>query len=127
MKRRQSLLLMLAAFAAPVFAAVTKRYDPATFDKLAAEGKPVVLAIHAPWCPTCKAQKVVIGELLADPKYRDLTLLTIDFDSEKALLARYKVEIQSTLIAFHGKTEVGRSVADISKDGIDKLFAKTLH
>ena len=126
MNRRQTLVLALGALAAPAFAGVTKRYDQAAFDKLAAEGKPVVLAIQAPWCPTCKAQKVYIGELMAEPKYKDLTLLTIDFDHEKALLAKYKVEIQSTLIAFHGKSEVGRSVADISKDGIDKLFSKAL-
>jgi hypothetical protein len=51
----------------------------------------------------------------------------IDFDSEKPLLSKYKVGMQSTLIAFKGISEVGRSVGDTTRPGIEGLVKKTLN
>ena len=36
-----------------------KPYSQAEFNKLAAEGKPILLDFRADWCPTCGAQEPV--------------------------------------------------------------------
>lgn len=128
MKLFKSILLVcLAAFSALSFAGEIKPYAQAEFDKLNAEGKGVVLAIHAPWCPTCKAQTPIQSELMGSSSFKDVTMMTIDFDSQKELLAIFKVTMQSTIIAFKGGKEVGRSVGDSSRKGIETLFKKTIN
>jgi len=107
-------------------AGAVKPYTQAGFDQLASEGKPVVLAIHANWCPTCKAQKPIIDDLMGQAAYRDVTTLTIDFDAEKPLLKKYRVSVQSTLIGFKGRREVARSVGDTTRAGIETLVKKTV-
>lgn len=103
-----------------------KPYTQAGFDQLASEGKPVVLAIQANWCPTCKAQKPIINDLMGQSAFRDVTTLTIDFDAEKPLLKKYKVSTQSTLIGFKGRREVARSLGDTTRAGIETLVKKTV-
>ena len=114
----------LAALASLAFAGSIQPYDQAAFDKLAAEGKPIVLSVRAPWCPTCKQQDPIQTSLMNSPAYKDYTLFTIDFDSQKELLKKYNVAMQSTIIAFHGKSEVGRSVGDTKQASIDALMKK---
>ncbi len=111
-------------FASLAFAGTIEPYDQAAFDKLAAAGKPIVLSVRAPWCPTCKAQDPIQSSLMQQPAYADYTLMTIDFDSQKDLLKKYKVAMQSTIIAFRGKDEVGRSVGDTKEASIDALMKK---
>jgi thiol-disulfide isomerase/thioredoxin len=119
--------LLLAAATSLALAGESKPYTAAEFDKLAQAGQPVLVEVTAPWCPTCKAQKPIIEELTKRPTYQSLTVLTIDFDSQKALLKQYKVGMQSTLIAFKGGKEAGRSVGDTTAAGIEDLFKKATH
>lgn len=102
-------------------------YNQQTFDHLTAEGKPVVLDISATWCPTCKAQKPIVENLMKQPAFSDVTLMRIDFDSQKPLLRKYHVTMQSTLVAFKGEAEVARSVGDTSRTGLRSLFEKTVN
>ena len=102
-------------------------FNQQNFDTLTHEGKPVVLDISAPWCPTCRAQKPVIEGLMRQAAYKDVTLMIIDFDSAKATLKKYKVTMQSTLIAFKGDREVGRSVGDTTPAGLENLVRKTVN
>lgn len=102
-------------------------FNQAEFDTLAQQGKPVVLDISAPWCPTCKVQKPIVEGLMQQPPYQDVTLMNIDFDSAKPVLKKFKVATQSTLIAFKGGKEVARSVGDTSPQGIEGLFQKAIH
>lgn len=122
--RRLAVAALLTLGTAAAMAAQTREFNAQEFDRLTAEGKPVVLDVHATWCPTCKAQKPIIDALLEQPAYRDVTLMKIDFDSAKPTLRRFKVSSQSTLIAFKGRTEVARSVGDTTTDGIESLFGK---
>lgn len=104
-----------------------KPFNQQDFDKLTQEGKPVVLDISATWCPTCKAQKPILDGLMKQPAYKDVTLMTIDFDSAKPALKMFKVAMQSTLIAFKGDKEVGRSVGDTTSSGLENLVKKTVN
>jgi len=93
---------------------------PYTAEALAAadkEGQPVALHFHADWCPTCRAQDKVLQSLKAE-KGLDLTILTANYDTEKDLKRRFKINSQSTLVVLKGQKEVARLVGDTSTDGI---------
>lgn len=104
-----------------------KPYSAQEFDKLTQAGKPVVVDVSATWCPTCKAQKPILDSLMQHPAYRDVTMLTVDFDTGGDALKRFKVRMQSTLVAFKGATEVARSVGDTTPSGIESLIKKTVN
>ena len=123
---KNALVITLASFMSLALAGETKPFSQADFDALTAAGKPVVLDISATWCPTCKAQKPIIDSLMRQPAYKDVTLLTIDFDTNKPTLKKFKVSMQSTLVAFKGAQEVGRSVGDTSPEGLEGLIKKTI-
>ncbi len=122
-----SVLFLLSLSARAVFAGEIKPFSQPDFDKLATEGKPVLLDFRADWCSICAAQAPVIGELMAQSRYKDLTMFTIDFDTAKGLLKTYNVELQSTLIVLTGRQEEGRSVGDTSREGIEHLLNKVAH
>ncbi len=84
------------------------------------------MAVHAPWCPTCRVQAPIINELLEEKEYQTITLLRIDFDSQKDALKKFNVSKQSTLIVFKGAKETGRSTGDTSFDSIEALVQKAL-
>lgn len=117
--------LALAAVTAKSLAGEVKPYSPNEFDKLSQAGKPVLVDFNASWCPTCKAQKPILESLMQKPSYRDVTMLVVDFDTDSEALKRFSVRSQSTLIAFKGATEVGRSVGDTSRNGIESLVKRT--
>ena len=122
----RALAIALTATTALAMAGDIKQFSQQEFEHLIKEGKPVVLDISAPWCPTCKAQKPIIDALMKQPAYKDVTLMTIDFDSAKPTLKTFKVNSQSTLIAFKGDKEVGRSVGDTTPAGLESLVKKTV-
>ena len=114
--------LLLSCVVSLASAGEIKPFTQQAFDKLTSAGQSVVVDVTAPWCPTCRAQKPILEDLMSLPAYADVTLLTVDFDSDKPTLRRFKVHMQSTLIAFKGKTEVARSVGDTSPAGIESLI-----
>ena len=110
----------------PALAASPQPFDAKLFADAQKAGRPILIAIHATWCPTCKAQAPILGELTTDPKFKNLVYLTVDFDSEKDLVKRFGARMQSTLIAFKGDKEEGRSVGDTNPKSIAALLNKTL-
>ncbi len=121
------LTIALTSLASMAMAGDIKPFSQPEFDRLTKAGKPIMLEISAPWCPTCKQQKPIIESLMKQPAYKDVTLLTIDFDSAKPTLKTFKVNMQSTLVAFKGKKEVGRSVGDTTPAGLEGLVKKTVN
>jgi thioredoxin 1 len=131
MLRRRELLGMMVvpamlAFATPGLAADMKPFNQAAFDAAQAAGKPIIIDVNAPWCPTCKAQAPILSKLRAEPKYSQLVSFSIDFDSQKDLLKKFNVQRQSTLIVFKGKQEAGRSTGDTNAASIAALLAKSI-
>jgi thioredoxin-like negative regulator of GroEL len=105
---------------------VTTPFTQAAFDAAKAAGKPVLVEVSAPWCPTCKAQKPILSDLRAMPKFKDLVIFEVDFDSQKEVLRGLNVQKQSTLVVFKGGKEVGRSTGDTKKESIEALLAKSV-
>src|SRR5215831_21352076 len=130
MLSRRSLLFAAvaasAAAAAPASVAGPQPFNDAAFAEAQKAGKPIFVAIHASWCPICKAQQPILAELMADPKFKDLVYFTIDFDSQKDLVRRFGARMQSTLIAFIGSKEQGRSVGDTNRASISDLLSLVL-
>jgi thioredoxin 1 len=89
-------------------------------------GKPILVDIEASWCPTCRTQARILNELTAQPKFRDLVVLRVDFDSQKQEVRNFGARAQSTLIVFKGTDEVGRSVGDTNPSTIAALLAKAI-
>lgn len=109
---------------APALAGSFQPYKKADFDKLVASGQPVLVHVHADWCPTCKRQLTVLGPMLNDPANAKLTAVTVDFDKETAFKQANKIGGQSTLIVFKGGKEVARSVGATDAAAIGGLFAQ---
>jgi thioredoxin 1 len=95
-------------------------------DALNRSGQPVLVAIHADWCSTCKTQERVLQELLPQPEFKRITLLRMDFDQQKEAVRSFGVEYQSTLIVFKDGREVGRSTAEQSPVRIAELLRLSL-
>jgi thioredoxin 1 len=115
-----------AMIAAPAFAAETIPYTPQAFDAAMKDGKSILVEIHAPWCPTCKAQAPILAELEKDAKFRDLLVVHVDFDSQKDAVRRFGARMQSTLITFKDGKETGRSVGVTDRAAIAGLLDKAV-
>src|SRR5215469_8987295 len=75
-------LLTIGASGSAV-ANATIPFTAEAFKAAQAAGSPILVEIHAGWCPTCKAQQPILDKLTADPKYNDLKIFRVDFDSMK--------------------------------------------
>jgi thiol-disulfide isomerase/thioredoxin len=129
LSRRAALLAAAAAslvFVTPAFTTETKPFTREDFAAAQKAGKPIFVAIHATWCPTCKAQKPILSELMAEPKFKSLVYFVVDFDSQKDAVKLFGAREQSTLVAFKGDKETGRSVGDTNRSSIAALLNKTL-
>ncbi|PZA11445.1 thioredoxin [Rhodopseudomonas palustris] len=107
-------------------ASTASPYTPAAFKAAQSAGEPVLIEIHADWCPTCKAQTPIIQRLTADPKFAKLKVFRVDFDGQKDVVKQFGATMQSTLIVFNGAAEKGRSVGDTKEASIASLLAKAL-
>lgn len=118
--------LAIAMSAAPLQAAERVKFEPAAFEAAKAKGARILVEVHAPWCPTCKAQAPIIASLEQKAENKDLLILTVDFDSQKEALRSLNVRQQSTLIAFRGATETSRSVGETNASAIATLVASNI-
>ncbi len=110
--------------ASAVLAAAPVAFTDAAFAAAQSQGKSIVIDVFAPWCPTCKAQAPILSKLEEEPKFAGFTVFRVDFDHQKAVLKRFGVRMQSTLIAFKGDKEQARSVGDTNPASVAALFAK---
>jgi len=112
--------------AGPVSAGEIRHFDRAAFQSLQAKNAPTIVFVHASWCPICRAQQTTISKLLSSPAYRNVTVLTIDYDTQKPLWTSFGAQKQSTLIAFHGRRETARLAYDADPQKVTALMASTL-
>lgn len=102
-----------------------KPYSAEALAQAQKANQPVALHFHADWCPTCRAQDKVLQSLKSE-KGLDVTVLTANYDTEKDLKRRFKVNAQSTLVVLKGEQEAARVVGDTSAEGIRSALKAAL-
>lgn len=121
-----TLAVSLLGSLAAGYAADATPFTAAAFEAAKASGKPVLVEVTAPWCPTCKAQKPILAELRQEPRFKEMTVLEVDFDSQKDALRALNVQKQSTLIVYRGGTEMARSTGVTDKGALRAQLEKAL-
>jgi thioredoxin 1 len=126
---RRTLLLAAALAAllgsAPAFAATELPFTQAAFSAAQKGNEPILVWVHATWCPTCAKQAPILAKLEAEPAYQRLKIFKVDFDTQKDVVRAMGVQMQSTLIAFRGPAEQGRSTGQTDEAAIRAVVAKT--
>ena len=102
------------------------KYNKQALEQAQDAGKPIIVFVTASWCPNCRAQQPIVDTLTKDPAFSEAVLFVVDYDSEKQALRELNVTMQSTLIAFRGKTERKRSTAVTDPEQIRALFQSAL-
>lgn len=64
--------------------------------------------------------------LATEPKFAAVKVFKVDFDSSKALLREWKVDQQSTLLAWKGKAERLRSTGETDAAALRRVFEAAL-
>ncbi len=107
-------------------AAAEVPFTQAQYMEAVAAGKPVVVYLHADWCPTCRAQQPIVDRLSKDAHFKDVTIFVADFDKETALEKSLGVSQQSTFVVFKQGHEVTRSTGQTSDAAIRAVLEQAL-
>jgi thioredoxin 1 len=100
--------LTLAGGLSPSYAATVQPYEQSAFDVAQEHGDSILVFVEASWCPTCARERTILHGLYKMPQFKNLRVFDVDFDTSKPLLHRLRVQMQSTLIVYHGTRETGR-------------------
>ncbi|MEY4681958.1 MAG: thioredoxin family protein [Alphaproteobacteria bacterium] len=107
-------------------AAHASPFSAQAFEAAQAADRPILVDVTASWCPTCRTQKPILARLLADPRFAEMAAFEVDYDRQKDVVRRFEARMQSTLIVFRGRDELGRSVGDTNPASIMSLLEMTL-
>ena len=112
--------------AVPASAGEIVKANMEAYKKAASAKKPIIMHVHASWCPVCAKQTPILESLMKEEEFKDVVVFTIDYDADKALVDQLEVKTQSTLIAAKGPTEVERIAGITDKEKIRSFIRKTL-
>lgn len=119
----KKLLFIFSLFlSSTAFAGEISSFTEEKFTQLQADNAPILIDIHATWCPTCRKQGEVIDQYLQAHPESDLTVLKVDYDVQQKWVKHFKAVRQSTLVVFKGSEEKGRVIAETNKGKLFKLF-----
>jgi thioredoxin 1 len=113
--------------ASPLLAQPIQPFTSAALKAAQAQGKSVLVDAYADWCPTCRKQAPTIDAISKDPAFDTLLILRLDYDNQAKEKQALGITTQSTLIAFHGEKETGRSVGVTDPVQIRALAQSALH
>jgi thioredoxin 1 len=116
----------LAVATAPLSWAVAEMpFTPQAFEASQKQGQPILVHITASWCPICAKQRPILDRLEAEPRFKNLVVYNIDFDTQKDQVRAMGAQKQSTLIVFDGTAEKGRSTGETDPAAIESLLGKS--
>ena len=121
-----TVLALLITFASTTVIASEVPFSQQQLTAAQSAGKSVVVAFHAKWCPTCRAQAPILESLMRTPEMKGVTLYIADFDKEKALRRSLSVKQPSTIVVFKGNKEISRSWGEVQRESLAALLKKAL-
>ena len=83
-------------------AATVQPYQQPAFETAQKGGGPILIFVEASWCPTCAKERPILQQLYGMPEFVHLQVFDVDFDTSKPLLRHLGMQMQSTLIVYHG-------------------------
>lgn len=125
--KKALMLPVLLLMAATAYAGNTaESFTKERFDALQAAGAPVLIDVHAVWCPTCKRQGKILSEFQNTHAQCNLTILSVDFDDQKEWVTHFKAPRQSTLVLFNEGKRVWFSVAETRASVINNALTSNI-
>jgi thiol-disulfide isomerase/thioredoxin len=131
--RRQALFASIAAAAfapmmvpAHAMAPGFTDYSKEKFDAILKGDKPVLVHVHADWCPVCVRQERTFNEIASSADYKKLVGVKVSFDMDLDFRKAHNVNNQSVLILFKGGKEVARAGGISSASDIAEFISKGL-
>lgn len=82
------------------------------FTALQEQGALILLDVFADWCSTCALQQKVLADYLVKHPDVPLRTLTINFDTQKEYVRKFRAPRQSTLILYRGTERIWFGVAE---------------
>jgi len=122
---RKTIALLIFCIVLPASAA-GKFYTQQEFDTLLAEGKTLVVHIHADWCGTCKAQDVQINAAINSSEFKDVVFFEVDYDTQRKYMKFFNGKLQSTIIIFKAGKEIDRVIAERDASELQAFLKKSL-
>lgn len=106
------LLLTIAAIlafaATPAAAKDFSAYDKAKLEAAIQSGGPVVVHVHAEWCPICRRQVTVLDGIFKDPALAKFQTVRVNYDRDREFVTAFKVKRQANILVFKGGKEAAR-------------------
>ncbi len=131
MNRRPAIMILVALIAAiaaavakPAQAGEVEPFTHAAFERAQAEGKTILVTVHADWCAVCKRMKPVEDALLKDPKHAGIAAFMVDYDRQPDALKLLKIGSQATQVVFKGTKEIGRHSFVTDRARMEALLAQ---
>jgi thioredoxin-like negative regulator of GroEL len=112
--------------AGPSRAQEEKPFTPQSFQSAQKQNRPILVEIHEPGWPICKAQQPILAELPSHSKFATMAVLRVDFDAQKDVVRQFGAQMRSTFIVYRGSKEVGRSVGETKRDAIAELLTRAI-
>jgi thiol-disulfide isomerase/thioredoxin len=91
-------------------------YTPASLDRALSSGAPVIIHVHARWCPVCRRQAPILESLLDEPRLSAVQAIRIDYDLDRELAGRLYARHQATVLVMAAGKVVAASVSDTDPD-----------
>jgi thiol-disulfide isomerase/thioredoxin len=100
-------------------------YSKEKFDTALKGSKPVLVHVHADWCPVCVRQERAFNELSKSADFLKYAAIQVNFDMDLDFRKTHNVNNQSVILVFKGGKEAGRigGVTDSAK--IAEFLAKS--
>lgn len=131
LSRRTVLAISGLALTAGLFSAVAALppgfgdYTKEKFDAALKGPKPVLVHVHADWCPVCVRQERAFKELSESADFKKFTAIQVNFDMDTEFRKAHNVNNQSVILVFKGGKEAGRVGGVTETAKIAEFLAKS--
>ncbi|MCU0819367.1 MAG: thioredoxin family protein [Beijerinckiaceae bacterium] len=94
-------------------------YSKEKFEAALKGAKPVLVHVHADWCPVCVRQERAFKEISESADFKRFNAIQVNFDMDTDFRKAFNVNNQSVILIFKGGKEAGRigGVTDPAKIG----------